>query len=196
MQNCKTPVQLLEIAKRQKTILWLILINILASFLPPLLLIIGVIQIYFLSKLSTAINMRSWAYIVGGFIPFINFIVLAVLNSKATAMLQANGIRVGLMGAKSADLNRLKLSFENSNLNNTNLENPIIKKYGLTEEEYLIVKKFKELKTSRNDLSTKGIILKIEEDYNFSEKVIESTLNKIKQLSIKNRKATAQTNMV
>lgn len=37
-------------------------------------------------------------------IPLIGLIVLLIINQKATALLKENGVRVGLLGAKSSDL--------------------------------------------------------------------------------------------
>jgi purine-cytosine permease-like protein len=108
MQEQQPIYDMQEIAKRQKAILWMILLGLVASFIPPATLVTGSIQIYFVSKLASATRTRSWAYIIGAFLPLINFLVLAALNSTATGILKANGIRVGLMGANSADLERAR----------------------------------------------------------------------------------------
>jgi hypothetical protein len=106
MQGQQPIYDVQEIAQRQKAILWIILLGLIASFIPIATMITGSIQIYYVSKLASATRTRSWAYIVGGFLPFFNFLTLAALNSKATGILQANGIQVGLMGAKTGDIER------------------------------------------------------------------------------------------
>lgn len=44
--------------------------------------------------------------VVGACIPFVNFIVWVVVHVKATRILQAAGVKVGLLGAKSSTLPR------------------------------------------------------------------------------------------
>ena len=43
---------ILEVAKRQKQILWMILLSIGAMFIPFATIVIGIIQIYFIFKLA------------------------------------------------------------------------------------------------------------------------------------------------
>ncbi len=42
--------------------------------------------------------------VIGMIIPLVSLIILLVVNQKATKLLKSQGIRVGLMGAKLADL--------------------------------------------------------------------------------------------
>ena len=65
------------------------------------LMMIGVYQ------LATALgsNMTTRVlYVIAMIIPYINLIVLLVVNQRATNLLKRNGIKVGLMGARIADL--------------------------------------------------------------------------------------------
>ena len=101
--------EIVEIAKRQKQIIWMIMLSFIAMVIPYATLLTGVILIYFIFKLAKAIRSPDAAgYIILAFIPFIGVIALAFLNSKATKILQANGIKVGFFGAKATDLEKLR----------------------------------------------------------------------------------------
>ncbi|MBE9029859.1 hypothetical protein IQ266_08970 [filamentous cyanobacterium LEGE 11480] len=101
-----TKADLMGIAKHQKTILWLLLLSLAASFV-GLTPITALIQLYFIYKLAMAVRLSKAEmviYVIMAFIPFISLLALASLNSKATDVLKSNGIRVGLMGAKMNDV--------------------------------------------------------------------------------------------
>ena len=105
--------EVLDIAKHQKAIIWLILVSIPAyaasvfiPFIPTL--IVGVISLVFIYKLAAALRESApWLYVLLGIIPCISLIALLVINSRATAALKARGIRVGLMGANGDDLKKI-----------------------------------------------------------------------------------------
>lgn len=104
--------EVLDIAKRQKAIIWLILISIpvyAASLVIPFLpLIVGIISLVFIYQLAAALKESApWLYVILGLIPCISLIALLVINSRATSALKAHGIRVGLMGARRDDLDKL-----------------------------------------------------------------------------------------
>ena len=99
---------ILEVANRQKQILWMILISIPATFIPFATLVTGVIQIYFIVKLAKAVGSSAWLYAVLAFLPLIGLIALLRLNGKATKILKDNGVAVGLMGANSVDLKKFQ----------------------------------------------------------------------------------------
>ncbi len=104
-----TKQDLMEVAKQQKNILWMILISFVAMFIPGATIISGAIQIYFLFKLATAVRSKAaWLYIILAFIPLVGLIALLVINGKATTTLRENGINVSLMGAKMADFEMIK----------------------------------------------------------------------------------------
>lgn len=97
-----------ELAKAQRRLLQCVLFEILALFALLLPLLFGILavvlvifQTIFINRLARALGEVSpglWA--VGGLIPFVNFVLAAILSSKATTVLSRAGYRVGLMGAK------------------------------------------------------------------------------------------------
>jgi hypothetical protein len=104
-----TNEDILEVAKRQKQILWMILLSLAAMFSPVTIIAAGVIQAYFIYKLGEAVRASApIVYVILSFIPLAGLVGLLVLNSKATKRLQASGVRVGLMGARSVDLDPLR----------------------------------------------------------------------------------------
>ncbi len=104
-----TVQELLEVGTRQKQIMWLILLSLVTMFIPFATIVTGIIQIYFIFRLAEAVrSSAAWVYIILAFIPLIGLLGLLHINAKATKALQANGIKVGLMGAKSSDLERMK----------------------------------------------------------------------------------------
>lgn len=103
-----TKQDIIEVAKRQKSIMWMILISLVAMFIPFATIVTGIIQIYFIYKLATALrSSAAWVYIILAFIPFVGLIALLILNGKATKKLKENGIKVGLMGARMADFDKI-----------------------------------------------------------------------------------------
>jgi len=100
---------LIEVAKRQKNILWMILISLVAMFIPGATIVTGIILIYFIYKLAGAVrSSAAWVYIILAFIPLVGLIALLHINGRATKTLQANGIKVGLMGARMADFDKMQ----------------------------------------------------------------------------------------
>lgn len=103
-----TKANLVDVAKWQKNILWMILISFVAMFIPFASIVTGIIQIYFIYKLAAAIrSSAAWLYIILAFIPLISLLALLHINQKATKKLQANGVKVGLMGARMADFEKM-----------------------------------------------------------------------------------------
>ena len=123
------PGEIILIARRQKQLLFLILIGIgLALFngagtallAPPgtkdvptwfsvVSYLIGipylVAKVICLFRLGNQIDEgRGWIYALLSIIPFIGIITLLYLNHKATRIIRALGLRVGLMGVSEADL--------------------------------------------------------------------------------------------
>lgn len=104
-----TKPSLLEVAKRQKNIMWMILISLAAIFIPYATLATGLVQVYFIFKLAAALRTSAaWVYIVLAFIPLVGLLALLHINGKATKVLQTNGIKVGLMGARMADFDLIQ----------------------------------------------------------------------------------------
>jgi hypothetical protein len=107
--------EVLCIAKHQKTIIWLILLSIPAYvavvFIPFLPLIVGIISLFFIYQLAAALKASApWLWVVLALIPCVGLIALLVINSSATSALKARGIRVGLMGARKDDLDKIASS--------------------------------------------------------------------------------------
>ena len=101
--------QVLEIAKRQKQIIWMILLRVIFMLFPPAALVVALIQVFFVYKLAQAIESKAaWLYMILLFIPLVGLITLLMLNGKATKKLKENDVRVGLMGAKEEDLERYR----------------------------------------------------------------------------------------
>ena len=101
----------MEVARRQKHIIWMILISLVAMFIPFATIVTGIIQIYFIYKLAAAVrSSAAWVYIILAFIPLVGLLGLLHINGKATKILQTNGIKVSLMGARMADFDRIQQS--------------------------------------------------------------------------------------
>ncbi len=106
------------IANYQKTILFCILINVgayiayflvtenLKLFLLLGALAVGVVASIFIFMLAMRVYSTAVGVILGilTLVPLIGLIVLLIVNQKATSILNAYGVRVGLLGANSSDL--------------------------------------------------------------------------------------------
>ncbi len=112
-QDPWTKNDLIELAKHQKNIMWMILIALAsmlaAMFIPYITIVTGLIQLYFIYKLAVAVRSSvAWVYIILAFIPLVGLLGLLHINGKATKTLQANGIKVGLMGARMEDFDKIQ----------------------------------------------------------------------------------------
>ena len=104
-----SPKELLEIADRQKYIIGLVLLSLVGSFIKYAFIPIGIFMVYFIYKLAIAVRSSyPFAYVICAFIPFLSLIALLHINGKATRILRDNGIKVGLMGARESDLEKLE----------------------------------------------------------------------------------------
>ena len=118
----------LDLARRQRQFLGIILlilvVNAATLFVQasqqPLLrgvaTLLSLASLYFVYKLVVAVLPASstWiivAYFVLSFVPFINLLLLAYVNSLATKRLRLTGLSVGLLGAKLSDLEELREDF-------------------------------------------------------------------------------------
>ena len=99
--------EILDIAKHQKAIIWLIVINLFIFWIPFATIVTGIIGFVFIYRLGKALKSLAWLYVVLSFIPLVGLIALLVLNGKATGALRSRGVKVGLMGANKDDLGRL-----------------------------------------------------------------------------------------
>lgn len=125
--------EVMAVASAQKMMLWTLVVAIVCNIsiqaislnlkqqpvAPEVLIAIGlgavifaivlvVLQISSVIRLCLALK-EGWAtviYVLVQFIPCANLILLLFLNSRATTFLKKQGIRVGLMGASRAELDR------------------------------------------------------------------------------------------
>lgn len=120
-----TDINLIRVAQRQRTLLWIILAAVLVyplaialATVSPVggaivllfqlgLQIAGLVQVVRLfAALKTGIMLRI-IYIVLLFIPLINLVVLLVASGQATSVLKLAGANVGLMGVPKSEYPKL-----------------------------------------------------------------------------------------
>lgn len=101
-------IDVLAVAKAQKALLILVLINLLGIFFLRhwlASLIMSIAAIYYTYQLLTALHgSYKIIWIIGMLIPLLNIILLLVLNDKATKAIRAKGFKVSLMGANIAEM--------------------------------------------------------------------------------------------
>lgn len=109
MSEAWTTQDLLELARRQKQILWMVPVALAASVSVPTAVIAGLFLVFYTYKLAQAKRSRfAPVYAASVFIPALSFITLLQLVTLASKPLQAHGLRVGLMGTKPQDLDALR----------------------------------------------------------------------------------------
>lgn len=95
-----------EVGLAQRLMIWGVLAGIFG--LIPILLVITIpFHLYCTWRITSALQIETGAKIfcmLLMLIPLVSLITLLILNGKATRALQGAGIKVGLMGAKVADL--------------------------------------------------------------------------------------------
>ncbi len=117
---------LVLVAQRQRELLWLILIGMLlyalmlglasvtvvgvgavlgVQFLAQILWILQIVRLF--AAMRVGLMMRL-VYIVLLFIPLVSLVIVLLANAQATSMLRATGVRLGLMGVSSDDVDRLR----------------------------------------------------------------------------------------
>ena len=111
---------LTSIAKLQKGVLLCILAQIalfglqfampenLKNVLYLIFIPVGILSAVLVIMLALKIYSPAVGIILGllSFVPCLGLVVLLIINSRATATLQANGIGVGLLGARMSDLSK------------------------------------------------------------------------------------------
>lgn len=104
-----TNIEAYKVGKRQKDIIWLILSYFVAAFIPYVPFVMGFIGIFLVYKLAKAQKSEeAWLWALLQIIPIVNLICLIILMQKSTKILRKKGIKVGLMGGKSAQLEKLR----------------------------------------------------------------------------------------
>ena len=99
-----TNTELVEVAKRQKQVLWMIPLSLVGMFIPLTCIVIGLIQLYFIYKLAKAERSSSpWLYIIMAFIPLISLI--GILSNLKTGILIATSekITMAMYGMSAAE---------------------------------------------------------------------------------------------
>ena len=105
-------LEIYEVGKTQSAMMYLVLVNILGVFFAPnVTAFIGLCSIYFAYKLASDLKYPvPWLLSIIMLVPLINLLYLFILVNSATKLLRTKNIRVGLMGASRADLEKLKAS--------------------------------------------------------------------------------------
>lgn len=100
--------ELIAVARYQKNIQWLVLVGLLLLFVPFGNFLLGLVGLFFIYQLARALRSRvAILYVVAAFIPLLGLLSLLRLVTRATRVLRASGIRVGVMGARMEDFERL-----------------------------------------------------------------------------------------
>jgi hypothetical protein len=103
-----TGAELMRIAKRQKIVRCLIVVNLLTIWIPFASIFMGIISFPFIYRLGKALHSSAtWLFVVAAFIPVVDLVGLLILNWIATVSLGQHQIRVGLAGARKEDLAKL-----------------------------------------------------------------------------------------
>ena len=111
-----TKGEVVEVARMQKAVLWLLLALLVANGLAASVPIIGLVvlvvylvvvvaSLFYTYKLANAVKAPSpGQYLILALIPCLNIIALLLINGNATAVLKKHGIPVGLMRANKKQL--------------------------------------------------------------------------------------------
>lgn len=121
-------IDMRTVARRQRTVLWLVLGILLGEFIMPLagispilaliavatylgaLVFTLVMLVQLMAALRFSLVSRIFG-IIGLFIPCINLLLLLVINNRAVTELRMAGLRVGFMGVKDEDVVNLLSRF-------------------------------------------------------------------------------------
>jgi len=105
--------ELRSICKKQNLLMWSIVAGFGAgviSFLIPAVSFLAFIAadifgIYAFYSLGTSLRMRVvWLYCIGLFIPVVGLLILFWVSGKASTVLKAVGVKIGLMGGNADDI--------------------------------------------------------------------------------------------
>ena len=113
-----TPADVREVASRQRAIMLCILVYLIAvvcQFALPVtmrwvlglgIFALGIVAAVFIFMLAIKLYSSGLGIVLGilTLIPVVGLIVLLIVNAKATRLLKAHGIRVGLLGANPGDI--------------------------------------------------------------------------------------------
>lgn len=110
-----TNVELKEIAKWQKNILFMVLASLVSGALIGVLGVLGFLVqavvalgcLFCTYKLSEAMRRSPILFCILSLIPYVSLVVLILLVVGASKELQAAGIKVGFLGVSSEELKKL-----------------------------------------------------------------------------------------
>lgn len=97
-----------RIGQYQRVVLWLLVLSLFAHFIPPALVVTGILLstvIYKLAKAERYNRPLLWA--IWAFLPIVGYVSIYLLYVKANQVLRDQGLAVGILGAKKSDLENL-----------------------------------------------------------------------------------------
>lgn len=97
-----------KVGQYQRIMLWLLLISLFAHFIPPALILSGILVSLATYKFAKAEKCRRpllWA--LWSVLPLLGYVSIFLLYSKANQILRDQGLEVGILGAKKSDLESL-----------------------------------------------------------------------------------------
>jgi hypothetical protein len=87
---------------------WILLVYAIAFLIPYATWVAGIAAAYFVFKIAEAQKSPvAWLWALSQIIPFVGLVCLLILSQNATRILRGKGIKVGLLGAKSGELDKL-----------------------------------------------------------------------------------------
>jgi hypothetical protein len=161
----------------------------------PIFVVLGTVLLMIGLAYYAKAKGRSSAWCLLGFLSIFGLIILGLLKDLHKEGQSRNSIKVKcphcaeLIQKDAVLCKHCKSTITSIGSVESQKKKHILNKYGITSEEYDIFVVFKELKAKRKDLSEKGIIYKMEEDFEYTEANIEAALNKIKKVTENSRKA-------
>lgn len=113
--------EFIAVAERQRAVIWMIPVTLATwvaivildtmtqnSLFSALTWIPGIVSTVFVWHLAKAVKVSPIVYAALSMLPLVGLITLLILNSRATGLLSGRGIRLGLMGARQADLKAVR----------------------------------------------------------------------------------------
>lgn len=86
----------------------ILLVYVAAFFIPYAIWMVGIFGAYFVYKIADAQKSSvAWLWALSQVIPYIGLGCLLILSQNATRILKGKGIKVGLLGAKAGELDKL-----------------------------------------------------------------------------------------
>ncbi len=113
--------EFIAVAERQRAVIWMIPVTLATwvasvildamtqnSLFLALIWLPGIVSTVFVWHLAKAVKVSPIVYAVCSILPLIGLLTLLILNSRATGLLSGRGIRLGLTGARQADLKAMR----------------------------------------------------------------------------------------